>query len=99
MLHASAACTSSDVQDECVAIKRRAFHEPDFVLANPLQIVFDLLLSPFVVIDNDGCARGYSRHVEALTFADLDGAVCQCVIARTLHRYSPAAPTRGNVAG
>ena len=85
MLHATAAGASSDVQDKCVVIKRRTFHQLNFILANPLQLFFDLLLSPFFAVDHNGHVRRNARQVEFLKLPDFDGAVSEGVIAGALN--------------
>src|SRR5215813_2686658 len=75
VLHTSAACASTDVQYERVVIKRGTFHEPDFVLTNPLQIFFDLLFSPFVPVDYNRHTRQDSAQIEFLKFANFNWAV------------------------
>src|SRR5689334_15522153 len=83
MLHASAACAPSDVQDERVMLKRSSFHEFYFVLANAFQFLFDLLLSPFVAVDYNCDARRNSTQIELLKLADFDGAVRKRVVTWT----------------
>src|SRR5437762_11593881 len=85
MLHATAAGASSDVQDKCVVIKRPAFHQFYFILANEFKLFFDLLLSPFVAVDHNGHVRQNARQVKFLKLPDFDGAVSEGVIAGALN--------------
>src|SRR5215471_1278366 len=84
MLHASAASASADMKNECVVIKWRTFHQTDFVLANSLQILFDLFLSPFVAVDNDGHARRNATQIELLKLSNLNRTVREGIVSGRL---------------
>src|SRR5436309_2928670 len=65
-------------------LERRAFHEFCFVLANPLQVLFDEFPPPFFAVNQDGHAGRYAGQVKLLEIADFDGTVRKVIVGRRL---------------
>src|SRR5580700_7766044 len=83
MLHPPAAGSLSNVQNENVTFERSAVHKLDFVLANPLQILLDLLPPPPISMDHHRHARSNVRQVKLLKFAEFHGPIGQRIVALT----------------
>src|SRR5207249_8880540 len=65
-------------------LERRAFHEFCFVLANPLQVLFDEFPPPFFAVNQDGHAGRYAGQVKLLEIADFDGTVRKVIVGRRI---------------
>src|SRR5256884_32843 len=65
-------------------LERRAFHEFCFVLANPLQVLFDEFPPPFFAVTQDGHAGRYAGQVKLLKIAVFEGTVRKVIVGRRL---------------
>src|SRR5437899_2403796 len=82
VFHPSTTRAFSNVEDERVAFKWRAFHEFYFVLANPFQVLFRAFPLPVFSVNHDRDRRSDSRNLKLFKFPSFDGRVSYRIVAR-----------------
>src|ERR1700674_3258756 len=93
MLHPAAAHSFANVENEQVALVWCTFHELQFVLADALQLLVDLLFSPINPMHDHVDAWRNSRQVELFKFTDFNRSVRERIVTRTLNdKDAVAAP-------
>ena len=99
MLHSSAACAFSDVQDKCVVLKRRTTHQFYFVLADAPQFIFDAVFPPVVAVNHHGDSRRHPRQIKLLEIADFDRTIRKGIVSRRHEKKCSHASRKVNPAG
>src|SRR6266850_126200 len=82
VLHATAAGSFSNVEDESVAFERSSAHELQFVLADASQLFLDYLLPPVVAVNHHSYRGRYVRQLKYVNLPNFNRAVRQRIIAR-----------------
>src|SRR2546426_1207830 len=82
MLHASASALggAADVKQKRILLKRRPPHQPDFIGADPLQWLLDLLAPPVVAVDHGDDPRILFGNNHALELAHFYRTIHQLVV-------------------
>src|SRR5437016_3081694 len=84
VLHATAASSFANVEDERVAFEWSSAHELQLVLADALEVRLDLLFLPVDPMNHDPNFRLHSGQLKLFELPRLDGRVDKGIVARRI---------------